>query len=204
MLPTKRPAVVTLAGALLIAAAAILVIRSLISLPYLGDVSDAARHAYAGSTDPNLTGDRMATIIKATTIGSAVVSVLIAAGFAIFAVLDLRGNNVGRILTWIFAGIGVLCCGLGSAIGGATSSMSTGSSKNAGGIDTKAATDQINDAYPSWVTPTTTVLTVLMTVALLVVIVLLLLPAANPYFRKDKTPPVVPGAVEPPYPTLPS
>jgi len=187
---------------LLIAAAALLVVRSLIGLPYLSDVTDAARAAYANSTDPNLTGDPLATIIRASTIGSAVVAIILAAGYAIFAVLDLRGSNVGRILTWIFAGIGVLCCGVGSAIGGASSSLTSGS-KSSNGIDTKAATDQINNAYPSWYVPTSVVITVLFSLLLLAVIILLLLPAANPYFKRGRAAQVTPPGQEPPYPTMP-
>jgi hypothetical protein len=204
MLPTKRPTVVTLAGALLIAAAVILVVRSLIGLPYLADAADAARAAYAGSTDPNVTGDRIATVIKVSAIGGLAVSVLLAIGFVVLGMLDLRGNNVGRILTWIFGGIGVLCCGIGSAVGGATNGRTMGTSSDVGGVDTKAATEQINNAYPGWYVPTTAALTAIMTVLLLVTIILLMLPASNQYFRRDKDVPFVPPTAEPPYPTMPS
>lgn len=194
----KRPSIVTLACALLVAAAAILAIRSLLPLPYLGDAADAARAAYANSTDPNLTGDRFATVIRLTLIGSTVLSVIVAAGLAVLALFDLRGNNVARILSWIFAGLGVFCCGLGSIAGNATSSLTR---NNNSGVDTKAAAQQIADAYPSWYQPTTVVLTVLMVLALLAVIILLLLPAANAYFRRGSA--TRPQVVEPPYPTLP-
>jgi hypothetical protein len=46
-------------------------------------------------------------------------------------------------------------------------------------------------------------LTVLFSLALIAVIILLLLPAANPYFKRDRSAPVTGPGQEPPYPTLP-
>jgi hypothetical protein len=95
----KRPSIVTVAGALLIVAAVLLAVRAVLALPYLTEVTDAARAAYANSTDPNVTGDNVATGVKLVIVGSAVILVIFAAGLVVFGVLDLRGNNVGRILT---------------------------------------------------------------------------------------------------------
>jgi hypothetical protein len=200
-LTKQRPGIVTLAGALLIVGAAVLVIRSLLPLPYLSDAADAARAAYANSTDPNVTPDRIAQLTKISTIGGAALYVVAGVGLVVLALLDLRGRNVARIITWVLGGLGVLCCGLGSIAGLAGGSLAVGNSK-ATGVDTKEAAKQIMDAYPNWYQPVIVVLTVVMILALAVALILLLLPAANAYFRKDAgTGPVL---VEPPYPTLPS
>jgi hypothetical protein len=198
----RRPSIVTLAGALLIVGAAVLIIRSLLPLPYLSDAADAAKAAYANSTDPNMTPDRIASLAKISTIAGAAVYVVAGVGIVILAMLDLRGNNVARIITWVVGGLGVLCCGLGSLAGLAGGSLAIGNSK-ATGVDTKEAAKRIMDAYPNWYQPVVVVLTVLLVLALAVALILLLLPAANEYFRKDARP-GGPVLVEPPYPTLPS
>jgi hypothetical protein len=196
----KRPSAVTLTGALLVVAAVALIIRALLPLPYLSDAADAARAAYANSTDPNLTPDRFATILKLSIIGTAVVSILIAVGILVLARLDLRGNNVARILTWVLGGIGVLCCGLGSLVGAASGGLTMSNNKTSG-VDAKEATRHIMDAYPSWYQPLNVVLTVIMVLALAAAVILLLTPAANAYFRRGAATPQI---VEPPYPTLPT
>jgi len=203
MIPAvKRPSIVTLAGALLYVVAAILVLRAILPLPFLGAVTDAAKEAYATSTDPKLTGDDFARALQIGLIGSSVLSVVFGIGLALLAMFDLRGKNVARILTWVFGGLGVVCCGLGSAFSGA-SSFTTNS--NNSGIDTKAAANRIADAYPSWFQPVSIALTVIMTVALIAVIIMLLLPEANAYFRSAKSAAAeVPPVAEPPYPTLPA
>jgi len=204
MIPAvKRPSIVSLAGALLYVVAAILVLRALLPLPFLGAVTDAAKEAYATSTDPNLTGDDFARALQFGLIGSSVLSVLFGIGLAVLAMFDLRGKNVARILTWVFGGLGVVCCGLGSAVSSASSF--TAKTNNDSGIDTKVAADRIADAYPSWFQPASIALTVIMTVALIAVIIMLLLPEANAYFRSAKSAaPEVPPVAEPPYPTLPA
>ena len=204
MIPVvKRPSIVTLAGALFYAVAAILVLRAILPLPFLGAVTDAAKQAYATSTDPNLTGENFARAVEFGLVASSVLSVLLGIGLALLAMFDLRGKNVARILTWVFGGIGVLCCGLGSAVSG-VSNFST-RSNNDSGVDTKAAAKAIADAYPSWFQPVSIALTVLMTVALIAVIIMLLLPESNAYFRAAKSGAAqVPPTAEPPYPTLPA
>ncbi|MBO0869550.1 MAG: hypothetical protein J2P15_13390 [Micromonosporaceae bacterium] len=158
--------------------ALIALVLAIIPLPYVGDVSDAVKRAYANAT--NVNPDTVATGITAGTYVSAVIRVIGAIGFVILALFNLRGSNVTRIITWVFAGLGVLCCGAGTAASNVNLTMQG----NANGVDTKEATRQISDAYPSWYNPTNTALMVVAVVALILVIILLALPAVHPFFRR--------------------
>jgi hypothetical protein len=206
----RRPTVVTLAGFLLFLVAILLIIGAILPLPSLSKVVDATREAYAGSTNP--TPDQVASITRASVIVVAVLSVLLGVLFVILGLLVLRGSRAGRIVTWVFAGLGTLCtvCGLGGA--GLSGRFSTGTTSN--GLDMKTINDKINAARPSWLTPTTIALEAIALISLILLIILLALPAANAYFRKDQAVlvndpgfpslgyPQVPGAT--PYPPAPN
>jgi hypothetical protein len=191
--PKVRPAVVTAAGYLLFLAAVVLIINGLLPLASLSKVVDATRKAYANSTNP--TPDTVASFTQAFAIITVVVTILFGVLFFILGSLDLRGKQAGRILSWVFGGLGVLCagCGLGSA--GLSSRMTTNT--NANGVDVKAATDQINAARPSWLTPVSTTLSVIILLSLIAVIVLLATPPSNAYFRKEQP------AFDPAFPNMP-
>lgn len=205
----RRPTVVTIAAYLLFLVAILLIIGAILPLPSLSKVVDATREAYAGSTQP--TPDQVATITRASVIVVAVLSVLLGVLFVILGMLDLRGSRAGRIVTWVFAGLGTLCtvCGLGGA--GISGRFSTGTTSN--GLDMKTINDKINAAKPSWLTPVSVTLEAIALISLILVIILLALPAAHPYFRKDQgvlttdpgfpnmAYPQVPGAT--PYPPVP-
>jgi hypothetical protein len=197
----RRPAVVTAAGYLLFLVAAILIINALLPLPSLSKVLDATREAYANSTNP--TPDAVASITRIAAIVGAIISVLFGVGFAILGALDLRGSRAARITTWVFAALGVLCTGCGLGSSGLSGRISTGTTAN--GVDVKAATEHINAARPSWLTPTVAALSVIALLSLILVIILLALPAANAYFRKEQPAFVPPdqGFPNPPYPPYP-
>ena len=205
----RRPTVVTVAAYLLFLVAILLIIGAILPLPSLSKVVDATRAAYAGSTNP--TPDQVATITRVSVIVVAILSVLLGVLFVVLGMLNLRGSRAGRIVTWVFAGLGVLCtvCGLGGA--GASSRFSTTTTSN--GLDMKTINDKINAARPSWLAPVSITLEAIALIALILVIILLALPAAHPYFRKDQGVllnepnfpdlgyPQVPGAT--PYPQVP-
>jgi hypothetical protein len=174
--PVRRPAVVSVAAYLMILVAVIAVVLAILPLPYVSAVSDAAKRAYASTPNP----DTVATFTTIGTYVGAVIRILGAVGFVILAVFNLKGSNVSRIITWVFAGLGVLCCGGGAFAGQAASGMRT---SNVQGVDTKEAARQIAAAYPSWFSPLNNVFLVLVVVALILVIVLLTLSAANAFFK---------------------
>lgn len=190
--PVRRPTIVTVAAALLFTVAAMAVVVALLPLPYLSKVHDAAKQAYSGL--PN--GDQIVSITQFAMIGGLVVTIVVGIGFAVLGALDLRGSKVARIITWVVAGLGALCCGGGSVAGNLTSGASRG---NVNGVDMTKAAEQVKAAYPSWYQPTVTTLDVLIMVALVVVIILLALPAAGPYFRR---PVALPRDPDLPYPPV--
>jgi hypothetical protein len=203
--------VVTAAGYLLFGVALVALVTALIPLPYASDVSNAAKQAYAKL--PN--GDATATAISATIYVSALIYVVAGAGLVVLGVFDLRGNNPARIVTWVIAGIGVLCCGSGVLIG----RLASGIGQSSNTAEMQAAQKQVQAAYPSWYTGVQTTLSVLALLTLIVVIIMLALPAASAYFRRGKAllpdpglPPLAyptigeppqPGSGEPPVPPAP-
>jgi hypothetical protein len=195
---TRRPAVVTAAGYLLILMAVLEVVNIISTVASMNKVLDATRQAYGSLSNVD-------TVVNATRIAQIagiVVGLLFAVGYVILAMLDLRGRYVARIVTWVVAGISVLCfgCGaIGAAGSGALSSLQRG---NVNGVDVQEATRQINAATPAYVKPIGLSTLSINLIAAILVIVLLALPAANAYFRRGReiAEPPVPGVPYPPVP----
>ncbi len=195
--PKRRPPVVTLAGYLLYLAALLLIINEILPLPYLSKIVDAAREAWATSGSNQTTANQFADTQRIAAIAVAVIAILMGVLFAVIGTLVLRGRQVGRILAWIFAGLGALCT-LCLSAGALVSSSMTTSTVN--GVDTKAINDKIAAAQPSWLRPTQTALEIISLIALILVIVLLALPASNAFFRKE---PEIMVVNDPAFPTTP-
>lgn len=195
-----RPSTVTISSYLLYAVAAILVISGLLSLTTLGDTTDVYRDAYAGTAAEGTEGIVVAGIVVVV-----VVYVLLALGLVTLAVLNNRGKNVARIITWVVGGLGVCCVGFG-LIGSAASS-SFGAPATTGDMpDPNEVQQRLNDALPGWYTPLSTTLGVLALLALLGALILLALPASNAFFRRPQNAgfePPLPGSSYPGYPNTP-
>jgi hypothetical protein len=193
--PPGRPATVTAAGYLMIAIAVLVVLDAIVGFATLSTVADATKKAYAGVAN----GDQMAGAAQLIAIVGFVVQLLLGAGFVVLALLDLRGVNPARIVTWVLGGLGVLCFGCGLLGSGLQGQMTSGmQSKN--GVDLAEASRKIHEALPSWLQPlqlTTGLLNLLMVIA---VIILLALPASNAYFRRGRG---GPGTPDPGFPTQP-
>jgi hypothetical protein len=112
-----------------------------------------------------------------------VVFVLIAVALVVLGRFVGKGKQPARIITWVLAGLGVLCLGCGVAAGAISSSLgsSLGSTP-----DSEALTQAMADVVPEWQNTVGTVLQILSLIILVVVIVLLALPAANDFFRKEQ------------------
>jgi hypothetical protein len=190
----SRPGVVTTAGYLLFLVAFLLVVDAIVAIATAGTIADATRKAYESAGLP--TAGQTGTITQGSTIFGGVIYILLAAGFAVLGVLDLRGKNPARIVTWVLAGLGVLCFCLGTVGGAAGGSVLNSLPKSGNGVSAADLAKQIQDGYPSWLVPTQTTLAVVNLIALILVIILLALPASNPYFRTPTMP-------EPGYPSLP-
>jgi hypothetical protein len=193
--PRKRPGVVTAAAYLMILVAVLIVVSTVVNLSLLGTTIDAMKKAYAGV--PNF--DQVGSFTRGIAIAGSVFYVLVAVGYVVLALFNLRGANPARIVTWVLAGVGVLCfgCGLAQQTTGGLSNMGGG---NTNGVDVKAAAQQVADALPSWAAPLLTTIAVVNLLAVIVVIILLALPAANEFFRKRPEDVVDPAFPQYPYP----
>jgi hypothetical protein len=194
--PQGRPATVTAAAYMLIGVAVLLVANAIISFATLSTVIDATKKAYAGIKN----ADQMTTAAQAAGVGFAIFYVVVAAGFVVLALFNMRGANPARIVTWVLGGLAVLCFGCGLAGTAASSALTTGSNQTVNGVDMAAAAKQVKDALPSWLQPTQLSIGIINLLLVILVIILLALPASNAFFRKNRG---GPGTPDPGFPTLP-
>ncbi|MGE5831275.1 MAG: hypothetical protein ACM30G_23360 [Micromonosporaceae bacterium] len=181
--PKRRPGVVSAAVALLYLVAALQLVSVGLSALTIGPIRDVYSRAYAGTGDEEL----MSNLIMVGLIAGIVVGAAFAVGFAVLAIFDGRGKNPARIVTWVIAGLGVLCysCSLASqSVGNAFSGFGSNADR-ADLPDPNEVAKQAQDAIPAWQTTFATIDTVVFLVALVAVIILLALPAANAFFRKE-------------------
>ncbi|MEU8313579.1 hypothetical protein [Micromonospora sp. NPDC048887] len=193
--PRARPGVVTLSSWLLIFVAAIQVVNLIVALTVIGKIRDVLSDAYAG-TGAESVGD----IAYAFSLISAVVSLLIAAGLVVLALLNNRGKNGSRITTWVLGGI-LFCCTAGGLVSGISGGM-TGGTTTGDAPSPEEIQRRLEDVLPSWYTPVNLLLGLVALLALLAALILLALPQANEFFRKPKAgwEPPVPGGAYPAYP----
>jgi len=191
-----RPAVVTYAVYLLYALAALQVITAIVQFSTLGTYSDIMKKAFAKTTG----GDTAATVTTAALAVGAVVSLLFAVGYVVLAMLDGRGKQPARIITWVLLGLS-LCCGGYGLISNAAGGSFMGNSRSTEGAPTSSELQQlIKDGLPGWYRPVTLLVGILGLLIAIAVIILLAMPAANPFFRKQARPtwePPMPGAAWP-------
>jgi hypothetical protein len=191
-------------------AAALIVAQAVVAFAIGGPVSDAARIAY---TAPPPKPDQVAAGVRFAFTLVGIVFIVVAIGELVLGLLDLRGSNVARIITWIFNGLVVLCFGcLGVlSLGRSDSNIATTGTPNQDGVDPVKFNKAVADAFPSWSGAVSGTLFVLVLIAALASIILLALPASNEYFRRrregegdaafDLAYPATPGY--PPVPTPP-
>lgn len=117
-----------------------------------------------------------------------VLPVAIALCLGALAVLNLDGNEVGRILSWIFQPILLLAGGLVTfrqAFAGRflESAFRTSGDTTLAAIDVKAFVDAATNVFPGWFLAAVRARFALVTVGSLLIIILLALPSATAYFR---------------------
>jgi hypothetical protein len=176
--PTRvRPSTVTVSSYLLFAAAALIAVGGIVSISTAGATARVYREVYAGTQAAGSEGFAVA----ATVVG-AVLNLLVAAGLVVLALLNNRGKNPARIVTWVVGGLTVCCSGVG-LIG--TAALSNLSLPTQPGMPSQADVQRrLDDTLPGWVSPVTLVVGILALVALLGALILLALPASNAFFRK--------------------
>lgn len=193
--PRERPATVTAASYLLYLLAALQVVYGALALATIGPNREAFEEVYAEMPELQAGAGPLAVV---TGVGTMIVYLLLAAGFLVLGILDGKGKNPARIVTWVFAGVGLCCFGV-VATGPAANSLMSGMSapEGAGTIDPAEIQRIITEGLPSWYYPATTTISVLSLVSALVIIILLALRPSNEYFRKPQP------AWEPPaYPSI--
>jgi hypothetical protein len=187
---------VTISSYLLILYAVLQVIGMIVALSMLGKTQDVYRDLYAGTSAEGT--EAIATVAG---VGGAIIGLLFAVGFVVLALLNNRGKNVSRIVTWSVGGVAVCCAGLGlagSALTGSMGSSSTGDAPSPAEIQRR-----LDEVLPSWYGPVTITVSVLGLLALLAALVLLALPPSNAFFRKPQATswePPMPGSTYPGYP----
>ena len=193
----RRPGTVTAAGYLMLLTAALLVAISIVVFATAAPIVDAARKAYTAAPPKP---DQVAAGLQLLFTVVAVLFLVVAVGQVLLGVFNLRGSKVARILTWILNGLAVLCFGcLGSIFLGRANPGNTSGPVNQDGVDTAKFAKALADAVPSWSGPSLGVLLAIIELCLILAILLLALPAAHPWFRKERA-----SDVELTYPTVPA
>jgi hypothetical protein len=185
-----RPTTVTASTWLLLLVAVLYVVSAVVTISTSGTVSDVYREAYAGTELEGTEG-----VAAASTIGAGAFSLVFAVGFVVLALLNNRGKNPARIVTWVIGGIALCCGGIGLALSGVSGGfqMDTGD-----GPDPAEVQRMLEDALPEWYGPVTLTLAIVSIVALAVALLLLALPPSNEFFRKREQPFEPPPGYPPP------
>ena len=130
---------------------------------------------------------------------SLVISIVLILILVVLALLNGAGNRVGRILTWIFQPIVLICGGfiVLSQLFFATflqAAFDNSGDSQLEALDVQALVDAAFGAYPGWTTIVDWAVAILATLGSILVIILLAVPASNAYFRKEAPPNFIPGA----------
>ncbi|NJC68890.1 hypothetical protein HC031_03990 [Planosporangium thailandense] len=190
--PERRPAVVTAACWMLYLAAAGQLLLAIIMFSHLGATRQAYTKVLADTPVKGAT-DVSVAIIAA----NAAVNLVFAIGYVVVAILDGRGRNPARIVTWVIAGLAICmsCCGLASTAIALSGLGDNGANGAPSAQDIQRA---LRAALPGWYEPVITTIQVVSLAALVVAVVLLALPAANQFFRRKPA-----AGWEPPVPATP-
>jgi hypothetical protein len=173
---------VTVASYLLYVVAGFQVLSALLGFTTIGVTTEVMEDLYANDA----VGQSARTVAVVTAVVIGVIQILLAAGLAVLGLLDSRGKNPARIITWVVGGIGLCCTGANLSGNALAGQMETGGS-TAGGPSQADVQNALNDALPSWYSPVNITITVISLIALLSAIILLALPASNAFFRKPAT-----------------
>ncbi|MEV7329836.1 hypothetical protein [Micromonospora sp. NPDC093244] len=205
----RRPAVVLLATAVLLVMAVAALAYTVVDLAVLGRTVDAFRSAARDTSANPQQIDEVATLLRLSTVLTAVVAAFSAVLLAGLALALLTGRRGVRVATWVVCGFGLLagCCSVAVLVGERAAPLRLGDGERA----TAELLGLIADAYPSWWIPVNAGLSVGQGLGYLVVATLLALPAANAWFGRHRpsaptapaTPPGFPPAPHQPPPPYP-
>jgi hypothetical protein len=198
----RRPATVTAASALLYLVGFIELASVIVSILSIGEVLTIIDEEFAGEPEADLI-----STVTTWSLGVSIASaVLFAAGAVVLGLLVGKGKNPARIVTWVLAGIGVLCYGCGLA-GSAVSSSLQNMSGAASDPQAEEVQRRVTEAIPAWQPAVSTIASVIVLLAFLAVIILLALPVSNDFFRREQevwVPPTWPGDAAAGFPPPPA
>ncbi|SCL16482.1 hypothetical protein GA0070624_1028 [Micromonospora rhizosphaerae] len=195
--PARRPAAVVSAAAVLVLMAIGAGAYAVTGLLTLGGTVDRFRSVARGTGAGGREVDGVVALLRASTVLSAVVTVLVGLLLVGLALGLLAGRPGARVTTWVVCGLGLLCgcCGLAVLVGQRSTPLRPGADEAV----TADLLALLADAYPTWWIPLNAVLSVAQILGYLVVAALLALPAAKAFFHRRTAPPMPPAG-----PTLPS
>ncbi|SCG56605.1 hypothetical protein GA0070213_105357 [Micromonospora humi] len=189
----RRPATVVAAVAVLLLMAVGAVAYAATNLAVAGGTVERFRAAAAETDAGGGDVDRVAGLLRGSTVLAAVLGVLAAALLVGLALGLFAGRPGARVATWVVAGLGLLCgcCGLAVLVGQRAAPLRLGA-------DDRVTADLLGlagDAYPAWWIPVNAALSVAQILGYLVVAALLTLPSANHFLHRHR-----PSAGRPPGP----
>ncbi|MEU2612360.1 hypothetical protein ABZ570_12365 [Micromonospora sp. NPDC007271] len=195
--PPRRPGPVVSAAGVLLLMAAGAVAYAVASLLITGGTVDRFRAAATGTGAGGGEVDTVVSLLRASTVLSAVIGVLMAVLLVGLTLGLLSGRPGARVFTWVVSGLGLLCgcCGLAVLVGQRAAPLRLG----AGEQVTADLLALVGDAYPAWWIPLNAAMSVAQVLGYLLVAVLLVLPATGAFFRRPTpTGPTPPAAPMPP------
>ncbi|MDI6102877.1 hypothetical protein QLQ12_30090 [Actinoplanes sp. NEAU-A12] len=172
----SRPVTVTVSSSLLYLVVALQALSAVLALTMMGTVAAAYQDVLGQDPQVPDTG----AFIRVMLVLTAILYLVIAVGLSVLAFFNNKGKNASRIVTWVFAGLGLCCNAIG--LGGSVSSTAM-SGTGQGGFNQRQVEQQVASAMPGWYEGVGLAITVLTVLALLAAIILLALPASNAYFR---------------------
>ncbi|WDZ86142.1 hypothetical protein PVK37_06905 [Micromonospora cathayae] len=189
-----RPGSVTISSYLLILVAVLQVLALILTLATIGDTRRVLEDAYRDSSVNGM--DAVADFATVVAVGASLITLLLAVGLVVLAVLNNRGKNGSRITTWVVGGL-LLCCSGGGLLSGAAGSFSGPVGGSSADMPSQEEVQRrLEEALPSWYQPVNLLLGIVTVLALIAALVLLALPASNEFFRKPQPAwePPLPGA----------
>ncbi|WP_431933838.1 hypothetical protein [Micromonospora sp. RP3T] len=178
----RRPGAVVAAVAVLLLMAVGAVAYGATNLVIAGGTVDRFRAAAAGTDAGGDDIDRVAGLLRGSTVLTAVLGVL-AALLLVGLALGLRAGRPGaRVATWAVAGLGLLCgcCGFATLVGQRAAPLRLGA-------DDRVTADLlglVGDAYPDFWIAANAAMLVAQILGYLVVAALLAVPSANAFLRR--------------------
>lgn len=198
--PPRRPGAVVSAAALLLLMAVGAVAYAVANLLVTAGTVDRFREAARATGARGGEIDGVASLLRGSTVLSAVLGVLAALLLVGLALGLLSGRAGARVTTWVVAGLGLFCgcCGLAVLVGQRAAPLQLGA-------DDRVTADllaRVGDAYPGWWIPVNAAVSVAQILGYLVVAALLTLPTAGAFFHRRPPRPAA-GPVPPPGPVPP-